>query len=171
MPQVIVVVSVGVEFGVHGPYLSGRSAKIPAVPPNLRNTLAALAVEACHDEFRAAEGRLGMPFHCVADIRGESAAEIDGSDLTLEEIGQWLAGLPVRPDHEASVIWAADGIGARMTFGLFVSNYDDLWYSSMDDVIVLLDAGEALDVLFLDHEEKITFSRVTAYHGAKEAGE
>jgi hypothetical protein len=43
---------------------------------------------------------------------------------------------------------------------VFVTNFDDLWFPAMDDVVVLLDSGGALHVLVLDHEERITFSRV-----------
>ncbi len=98
----------------------------------------------------------------LTDVLTALAAEVDASDLTPSQVRQWLAGLPVGLDEEASVVWVADRIGARMTFGAFVSNFDDLWFPAMDDVVVLLDSRQALDVLVLDHEERITFSRVNA---------
>ncbi|MBO0803384.1 MAG: hypothetical protein J2P25_09980 [Nocardiopsaceae bacterium] len=132
------------------------------MPPRLTNVLAALSVAASRDEYQAAEGRLGMPLDRLSSIRDDPALEADASGLTPSEVREWLARLPVRPDEEATVAWVADRIGARMTFGAFASNVDDLWFPAMDDIIVLLDSREALDVLILDHEERITFSQVNA---------
>lgn len=132
------------------------------MPPRLTNVLAALAVEASRGEYQAADDRLGMSLGRLPGIRREPAAEVNGSGLMPSEVRQWLARLPARPDEEAAVVWVADRIGARMTFGTFVSNLDDLWFPAMDDVVVLLDSREALDVLILDHEERITFSHVDA---------
>ena len=130
------------------------------MPPNLKDVLAALAVEAGRDEYEAAEGRLGRSIRGLPDIRRESTVELDASDLTPSEVREWLAGLSARPDEDASVVWVADRVGARMPFGVFVGNFDDLWFPAMDDVVVLLDSGQGLDVLVLDHEERITFSHV-----------
>jgi hypothetical protein len=137
-------------------------SRVSAVPPRLTDVLTALTVEASRDEYQAAEDRLGISSGRLPGIRSEPAAEVDGSGLTPSQVREWLARLPVRPDEEASVIWVADRIGARMTFRTFVSNFDDLWFPAMDDVVVLLDSRQALDVLVLDHEERITLSRVIA---------
>lgn len=127
-----------------------------------KSVLAGLAVEAGRDEYEAAEERLGRSLRGLPDIRRESAVEVDASDLMPSEVREWLARLPVRPDEDASVVRVADRVGARMTFGVFVEHFDDLWFPAMDDVVVLLGSNEALNVLVLDHEERITFSGVVA---------
>jgi hypothetical protein len=43
-----------------------------------------------------------------------------------------------------------------------MTNLGDLWLPAMDDVVVLLETSEAFDVLVIDHEERLTFSRAVA---------
>jgi hypothetical protein len=61
---------------------------------------------------------------------------------------------------ELLVAWAADRLGAQMSFETFTANVDDLWFPAMDDIICVLHSGNQLMVLVLDHEEVITLSSI-----------
>jgi hypothetical protein len=130
------------------------------VPPQLTTVLAALAVEASHDEFAAVESLLGGSFSRLAEIRRHPVAKVDAADLTGQEVRDWLSALPVEQHTELDVAWIADRIGARISFETFSANIDDLWFPAMDDIVCVLHSSGRLMVLVLDHEELITLSSV-----------
>ena len=72
----------------------------------------------------------------------------------------WLAGLPIAPKAEVHVAWAADQLGARMSFGTLTANISDLWFPAADDVVCVLHSGTSLLLLVFGHEEVITLSRL-----------
>jgi hypothetical protein len=130
------------------------------MPPKLTAVLAALAIEASPEEFTFVESFLGGSFSGLAEIRRNPVAKIDAVDLTIQEIGDWLSGLPIGKHAELHVAWIADRLGARMSFETFAANVDDLWFPAMDDVVSVLQSGSHLMVLVLDHEELVTLSSV-----------
>jgi hypothetical protein len=131
------------------------------MPPKLTAVLAALAIEASPGEFAAVESFLGGSFSGLAEIRRNPVAKIDAVDLTSQEIGDWLSGLPIGKHTELHVAWIADRLGARMSFETFTSNVEDLWFPAMDDVVSVLHSDNSPMVLVLDHEELITLSSVS----------
>jgi hypothetical protein len=130
------------------------------MPPQLTAVLAALAVEASAEEFTAVESLLGGSFSRLAEIRRHPVAKIDAADLTGQEVGDWLSGLPVGQYTELRVAWIANRVGARISLETFAANIDDLWFPAMDDIVCVLNSGSQLMALVLDHEELITLSSV-----------
>jgi hypothetical protein len=131
------------------------------MPPQLTAALAALAVEASPDEFAAVESLMGGSFSGLAEMRRDPVAKIDAVDLTLQEVSDWLSGLPVGQETELHIAWISDRLGARMSLGTFAANVDDLWFPAMDDIVSVLHSGSQLMVLVLDHEELITLSKLS----------
>jgi hypothetical protein len=128
------------------------------MPPKLTTVLAALAVEATPGEFAGVESLLGGSFGRLAEIRRKPIAQVNAVDLTSQEIKSWLSELPIGQYAELRVAWAADRLGARMSFETFTANVDDLWFPAMDDIVCVLHSGSQLMALVLDHEELITLS-------------
>jgi hypothetical protein len=128
------------------------------VPPQLTAVLAAAGVEASPGEFTAVESVLGGSFSGLARIRRSPIAQIDAAGLTGQQVTDRLSGLPIGPHTELHVAWAADRLGARMSFGTFAANAGDLWFPAADDIVCVLRSGTQLMVLVLDHEELITLS-------------
>lgn len=128
------------------------------MPPKLTAALAVLGIEAGPNEFADVERFLGGSFSRLAEIRRNPVAKIDAVDLTGQEISDWLSGLPIENHAEVLVAWVADRLGARMSFGTFAANIDDLWFPAMDDIVSVLHSGSDLMILVIDHEELITFS-------------
>ena len=131
------------------------------MPPKLGAVLAALSVEASADEFANVEAFLGGSFSGLAEIRRNPVAKIDAVDLTLEDVKDWISGLPIGQHTELHIAWIADHIGARMSFETFAANVDDLWFPAMDDIVAVLHSEANLMALVLDHEELITLSSVS----------
>ena len=128
------------------------------MPPQLTTVLAALAIEASPGEYISVESLLGGSFSALAQIRCDAFAKLDATDLTGDEIGDWLAALPIEPHAELRAAWIDHRLGARMDLSTFAANIDDLWFPATDDIVSALDAGGDLLVLVLDHEEHITLS-------------
>jgi hypothetical protein len=140
------------------------------VPPELTAVLAALAVQASHDDFAAAERLLGGSFSGLADVRRNPVATIDAAELTGQEVTDQLSGLPIGQDAELHVAWIAERLGARMSFATFTANVGDLWFPAMDDIACVLYSAGQLLVLVLDHEEFITLSSLEASQAARHPG-
>ncbi|MDT3446776.1 hypothetical protein [Pseudofrankia sp. BMG5.37] len=127
------------------------------MPPGLIFALHSIGVAAGLDEYQEIENLLGGSFQRLSELRSDPDIEHDVSELAGPELGTWLASLPVDRDVDVRVAWLADRIGARMTWSTFVDHVSDLWYPSMDDVVILADANR---LLVLDHEERLTLSRL-----------
>jgi hypothetical protein len=124
------------------------------MPPGLITTLNAIGIEPDRERFADVENRLGS-FAALVKIRSRCSAEIDAADLGPSELKDWL--LARIPESEVVIAWVADRVGARMNLTLFADNVDDLWYPSMDDVVIMDDAQ---GILVLGHEERFTFTRL-----------
>jgi hypothetical protein len=98
--------------------------------------------------------RLGGSFEILAESR-VNASEVDVSRLTEAEVRSWLGALPVASEQPVLVAWPANRVGAEMPFSVVISNFDDLWYPSMDDVVLLWPDGA---LLIMDHEERFSFA-------------
>ncbi len=76
--------------------------------------------------------------------------EMDTLDLLPEEVRLWLGNLQPH-DQVVEACWVSLKEGLRISYGTFVSHYDDLWLPAADDVLV---SDRTLSwVLELDHEE------------------
>jgi hypothetical protein len=132
------------------------------MPPNLAAVLGQLGTSAELEVYRDAERRLGPVNSIVEQARARRRAYLDAGDAEPDEVRAWLSGLPIAPDAGVIVLWPFDKQGARMTYGSFVDNYDDLWYPASDDVVVCQEGEDGLGVVVLDHEEEFTFADATA---------
>jgi hypothetical protein len=130
------------------------------MPPKLTAVLAGLGVEANAAEFAAVESLLGGSFSGLAEIRRVAVAKINTTDLTSQEVRDWLSELPIGQHAELHVAWIAERLGARMNLETLMANVDDLWFPAIDDIVAVLHSGSQLMVLILDHEELITLSSV-----------
>jgi hypothetical protein len=59
---------------------------------------------------------------------------------------------------QVTVAWPAEATAMRMRFDQFADHFDDLWYPSQDDVVVVAERVGAVEILLLDHEEKFAYS-------------
>ncbi|OHV41259.1 hypothetical protein BCD49_06960 [Pseudofrankia sp. EUN1h] len=121
--------------------------------------LHSIGVASDPDEYQETERGLGGSFRQLSELRSDPDIERDVSELAGPQLGTWLASLPVGRDVDVRVAWPVDRIGARMTWSTFVDHVSDLWYPSMDDVVILIEANR---LLVLDHEERITLSHLTS---------
>jgi len=130
------------------------------MPPNLPAVLTSLGARPSREAFDDVTALLGGSLSPLAGIRRNRLAEVDASEFSSQEVMEWLVGLPINPDADVRVAWAADRTGARMKFATFAGRVSDLWFPAMDDVLVLAESDATVDVLVLDHEERLTFSRI-----------
>jgi hypothetical protein len=80
----------------------------------------------------------------------DPSAMIDASDNSLEEMAQWLSGLGLN-ESTVRVVWPQESAGLLMPYALFLECFDELWFPSADDVVVITEAGDRL--LEISHEE------------------
>ncbi|MFN0050615.1 MAG: hypothetical protein ACKV0T_00400 [Planctomycetales bacterium] len=82
--------------------------------------------------------------------------EFDTSDKSPGEVREWLRTLGIQ--GPVSVVWIGLGEGIHIDFSDFVHFYDDLWFPSSDDVLVVSSPGTDAAVM-LSHEELFTALR------------
>lgn len=80
---------------------------------------------------------------------------VDIGPAEPDAVRESLRSLRIADEVMVTILWASTRHGAALTFGDFVSWYDDLWYPSADDVWVLVPEGSWL--IELDHEEVLRF--------------
>lgn len=131
------------------------------MPPNLTGLLDQLGCPRSPDLFSHAVNMLGGSFDILANIRQNATASIDVSDLVGDEVRPWLSGLYPSVNFPVLVAWVADRIAAKMPFSTFVDRFDDLWYPSLDDVIVIWSDG---GVLLIEHSERLFFAHIDFSH-------
>ncbi|MBO3745891.1 hypothetical protein J5X84_07400 [Streptosporangiaceae bacterium NEAU-GS5] len=128
------------------------------MPPNLDATLFNLGSELELIPY-AATGR-GVAEPIPAGLAERHHRSIDVSPLADDEIEQRLAGLPFADDKAVVICWPADRCAARGFYRSLVRNYDDLWYPSQDDVLVVQSEPGVLRRLTMSHEEYFTYIEV-----------
>ncbi len=106
------------------------------------------------DHARSQLGRVASGTH----VPGSRVEPFDIADLEPAGVQAMLARLPVEEEW-VDVIWPYERAGVEMRYADFVRHYDELWFPSSDDVLVMTDRRDW--VLELDHEETVTFVRTT----------
>lgn len=76
--------------------------------------------------------------------------EVDFSDTTKEKVLSWLKNLPISKKI-VYLYWVSPREGIKLNFDDFAANYDELWYPSTDDVLVV-DIDRRW-IIVLNHEE------------------
>ncbi|MEV6298220.1 hypothetical protein AB0M02_02315 [Actinoplanes sp. NPDC051861] len=97
---------------------------------------------------------LGGSFRVLDEFWDIASSRISVTHAADEEVRSWLRALPVDAESVVRVDWARDGIGVEVPFFVFVRYFDDFWYPSSDDVVVMFPDGA---ILFLDHEERFSY--------------
>jgi hypothetical protein len=97
---------------------------------------------------------LGGSFEVLGEFWETASSKIAVTHAADEEVRSWLRSLPVDAESLVRVDWARDGVGVEVPFSVFVQHFDDFWYPSSDDVVVMFPDGA---VLFLDHEERFSY--------------
>jgi hypothetical protein len=130
------------------------------VPPKLVETLGRLgsvpSAAIYHEVLRLLGGSLSI----VPFIRSNADDRLDAADAVEAELASWVLSHQTSPDAEILAVWMADRVGAKLKVTDFATHVGDLWYPSMDDVLLVADDHDYLKVLILDHEEIFTYSRM-----------
>lgn len=125
------------------------------MPPRLMGLLENLGCRASSELHAHALDLLGGSFDAVRQLQRDSSSLVDVSDLDEDDVRQWLFALPVDVSSLVLVMWPAERIAAEVPFSVLVDRYDDLWYPSIDDVVVVWPGG---GLLLMDHEERFSFA-------------
>jgi hypothetical protein len=84
--------------------------------------------------------------------RSNEVRHFDATGALPSEIGDWLVAQEIE-NEQVAVYWLYDNAAALMMMHDFIKYFDDLWYPSSDDVVVLPMSNQY--VLYVDHEEHV----------------
>ncbi|MGP3985643.1 hypothetical protein [Streptomyces sp. 3N207] len=132
------------------------------MPPRLKETLAEIGTSPSRSAFEEAVHLLGDDLARVPEIQQNAEVSADASHFLAEDLQSWLLAQNVDIDAEVLGVWLSDGLAARASYGKFVEVIDDLWYPSSDDVAIIALNPNGMDVIIIDHEEKISLTRMKA---------
>ncbi|MFI8910920.1 hypothetical protein ACIGW4_04780 [Streptomyces sp. NPDC053513] len=93
-------------------------------------------------------------------VRRSAEAATDVSEMTESALQVCLAEALGDLPSTLIAVWPADRVAAGLTSEELITAIDDLWYPSMDDLVVISTAGDHTTVLVLDHEEQLTVTRL-----------
>ncbi|MFF4838780.1 hypothetical protein [Streptomyces collinus] len=72
-----------------------------------------------------------------------------------QDLKNAFRGLLEDTGQDVIIAWPADGLAARAAYRDVLERRDDLWYPSMDDLMIIDGCVGARRVLLLDHEERL----------------
>ncbi|WP_225826887.1 hypothetical protein [Streptomyces naphthomycinicus] len=98
---------------------------------------------------------LGGSLDKIVELTRDSEHSLDISELSTEELQNALRDAIEDVGQEVLVAWPADHAAARTTYRDALERVDDLWYPSMDDLVILDNREEARHIIILDHEERL----------------
>lgn len=124
------------------------------MPPRLTEVLHSLGFRAEAQVHVDVLEYLGGSYEVLTEFWEIASSKILVTFAADEEVRSWLHSLPVEAESLVRVDWTRDGVGVEVPFSVFVRYFDDLWYPSSDDVVVVFPDGA---VLFLDHEERFSY--------------
>ncbi|MGW6964021.1 hypothetical protein ACWGET_08225 [Streptomyces zaomyceticus] len=129
------------------------------MPPQLAGTLEALGAESTPELFDGLPRTLGGSLSDLVRMRRDAEERIDLSHATVPELRAALEERLPGAGTTVLVAWPAERVAARLPVALLLQSIDDLWYSAMDDLVVVTH-GPELTVVVLDHEEQLTCTRI-----------
>ncbi|WP_317443219.1 hypothetical protein [Streptomyces collinus] len=98
---------------------------------------------------------LGGSLENLAEMTQRAESSLDVVSLGAEELKQAFRVSLEDAGQDVIVAWPADGVAARVAYRDILERIDDLWYPSMDDLVLIDDCVGARRVLILDHEERL----------------
>ncbi|MEU7070637.1 hypothetical protein AB0B30_08710 [Streptomyces narbonensis] len=130
------------------------------MPPKLSSTLAALGADSDPDLLEEAVRVLGGSWAELARVRRAAEATTDVSEMSESDLRACLATALSGTSAPVIAVWPTDRAAAGITTESLITAIDDLWYPAMDDLVVIAGTGDHTTVLVLDHEERMTVTRL-----------
>ncbi|MEV6837577.1 hypothetical protein AB0N17_24240 [Streptomyces sp. NPDC051133] len=116
------------------------------------------AEEGSYDDFLNALG--GSLARLAALQRGAEHVR-DVADLDTNELKNALRNLLEDAGQEVIIAWPGDNMAVRAAYRDVLERIDDLWYPSMDDLVMIDDRTETRRIIVLDHEERLFAAELT----------
>jgi hypothetical protein len=135
------------------------------MPPNLRGTLLSLGVGESANRFDEFIRLIGGSVENISTFRQAENFAKDLEDCTIGEIQETLGVLLEEASGPVLAAWPSEGVAARIPARSLVGAIGDLWYPSMDDLVVVWSSASRFVIVVLDHEERITRSVISAQSG------
>jgi hypothetical protein len=82
--------------------------------------------------------------------------EFDISNATEEQVRAiFYQNAPLSIDTEVYAVWPSNRVAIKLSYALFVEQYENLWFPSRDDVWITVETCDWL--IEISHEEILTF--------------
>jgi hypothetical protein len=121
------------------------------MPPHLNETLLSMGSQVSPAAFP------DLLLTALAELPRQAGSSLDVSLTTAELRHALLSHLP-DTGQEVLVAWPADRTAAWLPYRAVLERIDDLWYPSMDDLVIIDGREHRPWVLLLDHEEQLFFT-------------
>ncbi|MFB7278439.1 hypothetical protein ACFCZV_15115 [Streptomyces hydrogenans] len=135
-----------------------------AMPPGLTKTLTQMGLRPDPGALERAMELIGGSWGELSRLRSDAHLNMDVSEADGDELRSVLSLWLAESSGVLIVAWPTDRVATEMPVSSLLDSIDDLWYPAMDDLVVLevSSMGERL-VLVLDHEERLTCTRLATH--------
>src|SRR2546423_1224660 len=130
------------------------------MPPHLDEVVERLGGESVRAFYEEAVSNAGGLARLIRQVNEVGDRRLDGTDSTMADVDAWLAELPIDGESKVTVLWPFNRLAVSIPYRVFKECFENLWQPSSDDVVVIGRAGDALNILLIDHEEQFTFAGV-----------
>ncbi|WP_330339222.1 hypothetical protein [Streptomyces sp. NBC_00557] len=125
------------------------------MPPRLSEILSSIGTEANAATFEQFLHELGGSLERLADLTRNADRSVDVTDFDANELKGAFRDSIEDVGQEVIIAWPADHVAARTAYRDALERIDDLWYPSMDDLVVIDTREEMGRIIILDHEERL----------------
>ncbi|MFF5502827.1 hypothetical protein [Streptomyces roseolus] len=134
------------------------------MPPGLTEKLAAMGLRPDPSTLERVIDLIGGSWCELPRLRSNAHLHMDVSEADDDELRSALSLLLAESSGLLNVAWPTDRVAAEMTVSSLLDSIDDLWYPAMDDLVVLeVSSADDRLMIVLDHEERLTCTRLAAH--------
>jgi hypothetical protein len=125
------------------------------MPPHLKETLAAMESDATPQTYEEFLDILGGSLSKLSDITRSTESSLDVSEFDSLELKSALRARFQDTGRQVLAAWPTDRTAVKISCQSLIDRIDDLWYPSMDDLVIVDGSSEGNRVIILDHEERL----------------
>jgi hypothetical protein len=114
------------------------------------------------EAFEEFVATVGGDLSKLREVTRSSQFSLDVTDLDSVDLRRALHSEFKNTQQQVLVAWPADRTAARIDLQAVIERIDDLWYPSMDDMVIILSKPEGKQVIVLNHEERLSVTTLPA---------
>lgn len=131
------------------------------MPPGLTEQLTAMGLRPDPLALERVMELIGGSWGELPRLLSAAHLRVEVSEADTDELRSVLSLWLAESSGRVITAWPSDRVAVEMTVASLLDSIDDLWYPAMDDLVVVeVDTTDTRLMIVLDHEERLTCTRL-----------